>query len=560
VLSAPVANFTATPTSGTAPLAVSFTDTSTGYPTSWFWTFGDGATSTEQNPSHSYAAAGVYDVSLRATNAAGSNTKLRSGYLTVAPPPPTQTFLPTADAYVKSSRVNSNYGTSSEVRVKTDDTTYKSFLRFNVGGLANPWVISAKLRLYVTNGSNDGGSLYVAPTGWTEGGITWANAPSIGGAPIATGTATSSGQWREIDVTSVVRGAGTYDFALAGGSSNSAYYSSRQGANPPQLLVQTSPPTVPVADFAGTPTQGPAPLAVQFTDLTAGGPTSWLWTFGDGTSSTLQHPSKTYANAGVYNVTLRATNSLGTNTRARSGYVQVSNPLPPVADFSGTPLSGFAPLQVAFSDLSSGAPTSWLWTFGDGTTSTLKNPSKTYTTHGSYQVTLQVTNVAGTNARVRAGYVNVAAGKIVTAAADAKTSFSKPTVNYGSASDLRVRAGSGPYRSYLRVDVSGLTGPVSRARLRLYVDGGSDDGGTVYSLSNAWSEGSITWNTAPPLGPAFASFGAVDSGNWVELDITPAINGNGIFSFGMASTTSDSAYYGSRESAHPPQLVIETAW
>lgn len=71
---APVASFTASPTSGTAPLNVAFTDTSTGSPTSWAWDFGDGGTSTAQNPSHSYAAAGTYTAKLTATNSAGSSS------------------------------------------------------------------------------------------------------------------------------------------------------------------------------------------------------------------------------------------------------------------------------------------------------------------------------------------------------------------------------------------------------------------------------------------------------------------------------------------------------
>jgi len=80
---APVAAFTGTPTSGTAPLAVSFTDQSTNSPTSWSWTFGDGGTATTQNPSHSYTTAGSYTVSLTATNSAGSDAETKTGYITV---------------------------------------------------------------------------------------------------------------------------------------------------------------------------------------------------------------------------------------------------------------------------------------------------------------------------------------------------------------------------------------------------------------------------------------------------------------------------------------------
>ena len=80
---APVASFTGTPTSGTAPLTVTFTDTSTGSPTSWSWDFGDRTYGTEKNPSHIYLVNGTYTVSLRATNAAGSDTKTVANYITV---------------------------------------------------------------------------------------------------------------------------------------------------------------------------------------------------------------------------------------------------------------------------------------------------------------------------------------------------------------------------------------------------------------------------------------------------------------------------------------------
>jgi PKD repeat protein len=78
-----VANFSGTPTSGTAPLDVNFTDLSTGSPTSWSWTFGDGGTSTARNPSHTYTTAGTYNVQLTVTNACGSDAELKNAYVTV---------------------------------------------------------------------------------------------------------------------------------------------------------------------------------------------------------------------------------------------------------------------------------------------------------------------------------------------------------------------------------------------------------------------------------------------------------------------------------------------
>ncbi|MFO7610276.1 MAG: S8 family serine peptidase [Candidatus Krumholzibacteriia bacterium] len=82
----PVAAFAGTPTSGSYPLAVAFTDQSTGAPASWSWTFGDGGTATVQNPSHTYTAAGVYTVGLTVTNAFGSDTETKTGYVTVTEP------------------------------------------------------------------------------------------------------------------------------------------------------------------------------------------------------------------------------------------------------------------------------------------------------------------------------------------------------------------------------------------------------------------------------------------------------------------------------------------
>lgn len=82
--SAPVANFTATPTSGTAPLTVTFTDQSTNTPTSWYWDFGDGITSTVQNPEHIYNTNGSYTVLLTVSNTSGSDVKTNTDYISIS--------------------------------------------------------------------------------------------------------------------------------------------------------------------------------------------------------------------------------------------------------------------------------------------------------------------------------------------------------------------------------------------------------------------------------------------------------------------------------------------
>ncbi|MBC8472017.1 MAG: PKD domain-containing protein, partial [Planctomycetes bacterium] len=95
--STPVANFTATPRSGNSPLAVQFTGTSTGPAniTSRLWNFGDGTTSTEQSPSHTYQKTGSYTVSLTVTGPGGSNTKTMEGYIQVTSLAPVANFTAT---------------------------------------------------------------------------------------------------------------------------------------------------------------------------------------------------------------------------------------------------------------------------------------------------------------------------------------------------------------------------------------------------------------------------------------------------------------------------------
>ena len=83
-------------------------------------------------------------------------------------------------------------------------------------------------------------------------------------------------------------------------------------------------PTPPVADFAGDPTSGVAPLVVNFTDLSTGSPTSWSWTFGDGGTSTAQNPSYSYGSAGTYTVALTATNGDGSDAATKTGYITVT--------------------------------------------------------------------------------------------------------------------------------------------------------------------------------------------------------------------------------------------
>jgi PKD repeat protein len=171
--------------------------------------------------------------------------------------------------------------------------------------------------------------------------------------------------------------------------------------------VNTGPPPPPVAQFSGSPTSGTVPLTVNFTDLSTGSVTSWSWTFGDGGTSTVQNPSHQYTSTGTFTVSLTVTGPGGSDGETKNNYITVNPCIAPTANFVGSPTSGYAPLTVNFTDQSSGSPTSWSWNFGDGGTSTAQNPSHTYTSAGTFTVSLTVTNSCGSDGETKTGYITV---------------------------------------------------------------------------------------------------------------------------------------------------------
>jgi hypothetical protein len=124
---------------------------------------------------------------------------------------------------------------------------------------------------------------------------------------------------------------------------------------------------------------------------------------------------------------------------------------------------------------------------------------------------------------------------------------------------LRVRGSSNPRFSYLRFNVSGLSGTAS-AKLRVFVVDPSTVGGTAYTVSdNSWGETQITFGTAPAVGSPLSTLGAVTTGTWVEFNLG-TISANGLVSFALKqSGTNDAVYYSSREGANRPQLVLTTS-
>jgi PKD repeat protein len=244
-----------------------------------------------------------------------------------ARPQTPQTLRPVADAKVFEAMPTTNLGLETTLRARKETGgRYRSFLRFDLGSSTAP-VVSAHLRLYCTDASPSGGELLaIADNGWTETGITWANQPAGARVRLKRIGAVTANAWVDLDVSNAVR-AGARAFALnEGTSSDSVYYSSREGSRPPELVVTRTGGgggSAPVADFGAAPLSGQAPLQSVFTDLSSGDVTSWLWSFGDGSTSSASDPVHSYANAGSYSVSLTVSGPGGANTRTRPDYVRV---------------------------------------------------------------------------------------------------------------------------------------------------------------------------------------------------------------------------------------------
>jgi len=326
----PDVDFTANITGGNAPLAVQFTDKSAGDVTSWAWNFGDGNTSTAKNPTHTYVTAGAYSVTLTVTGPGGSDTMTKTGYITVLEPPLVANFTA------------------------------------NITGGNAPLAVQ-----FTDKGAGD-----VTSWAWNFG---------------------DGNTSAEQDPIHTYESPGNYTVSL--NASNDYGFSIETKSDYIRVLE------APEADFNATPTEGNAPLTVRFTDESAGDVTAWLWDFGDGNTSTVQHPNHTYESTGNYTVSLNASNDYGFSIETKSGYISVLKP--PTADFTADPTGGNAPLTVQFNDASAGNVTVWLWNFGDGNTSTDQNPIHIYESPGTYTVSLNASNDYGFSIETKTRYITV---------------------------------------------------------------------------------------------------------------------------------------------------------
>ncbi len=336
----PVAAFTGTPTSGTFPLLVQFSDQSTNTPTGWSWTFGDGGTSSAQNPSRTYTAAGTYTVTLTASNAYGSDGETKTGYITVSDASNLYASLPFSEGFESGSL--SQYWTTSSpapgrILVTTANTPHSGTRHLTMDVSTNGTYVQneALLHLNLAGAGQTNLSFWWKEYGeetHTQDGVYFS---SNGGSSFVkvqdlNGASYTNSTWYQfnLDVDALCAANGLSQTAtfVVKFQQYDNYAIATDGMAFDDISVTTTTGTPPVAAFAGTPTSGVAPLAVQFTDQSTGAPTAWSWNFGDGGTSTAQNPSHTYAVAGSYTVTLTVSSAFGSDPETKANYITVDAP------------------------------------------------------------------------------------------------------------------------------------------------------------------------------------------------------------------------------------------
>jgi len=488
----------------------------------------------------------------------------------------TTTLNPIHDSYVRSSSLTENRGSSVDLRVrKTSSLEILSCLKFQVDGISST-VQSAKIRLHALEASNDGGKIYAVSndykntnTPWLETGLNYGNAPTLPASSLSSIGAVTGGSVIEFDVASAITGNGTFSFAIKNNSSDLISYSSKEGANPPELVIVSGsgspaePPTI--ASF--TPASGPVGSSVTITGSHFSGATSVHFNGVDATFSVAsdtqiltQVPNG--ATAGKISVT-----TPGGTVESPTGFTVTAPPtIPTIASF--TPTNGPVGTNVTINGSNFTGVSSV--TFNNVASSNFSvisgNQIAAEVPAGATTGKIRVTNAAGTGVSAQ-DFVVTSSGSQTLTLLPTDDSFvwsANPSNNYGGSSNLRVRKTSAIQNAYFKFNVSGLNGGVTSAKLRLLCEDASNDGGSVLVASNnflntntPWAEAQLIWTNAPAIsGSALSSVGAVSVGQTVEFDVTTAINADGVYTFVMRTNSTDAVYYSSKEGAEPPQLVI----
>ncbi len=358
---------------------------------SYAWNFGDGSTSAQQNPTHTYAQAGNFTVTLTATNDCGSDDIAQTVNIVV---PPTSDFT---------SNITEGCAAFTVVYSSAPATGATSYIWNFPGGIPSFSTAPNPSVIYVNPGSyNATLTVQNAAGNDTETKVNYitANAAPTADFALATNDFTTTFINNSEDATSFAWNFGdgntsnqanpTHTFAGNGTYNVTLTASNDCGTATTSETVTIFVETPPIADFTATETEGCAPFTVTFNNTSSSNADSFAWNFegGNPSTSTAENPTVTFANAGAFNVTLTAINEAGDDTETKVNYITVGDL--PTADFTFT-VNGNT---VVFNNNSTDTD-AFAWNFGNGETSNAVNPTATFADNGTYTVTLTASNDCG---------------------------------------------------------------------------------------------------------------------------------------------------------------------
>lgn len=362
-------------------LEINLTDNSTNEPENWLWSFGDGQTSTLQNPSYTYSLPGTYAVCLQASSICGTDQSCEIIEIICN--------APEAGFGAIANELNVNFTDQSV------NNPQQWVWTFGDGNSAN---IQHPQYSYNAPGTYEV-CLQVSSACGSD--LMCSNVTVNCTAPQAAFSYGSEGLLHSFNDNSS-NNPSTWEWSFGDGNSsdeeNPLYEYDAPGIYEVCLEVASVCGTTQTCQLVEVTCAGPAAaftfesdeLVYSFFDNSSNDPTEWLWDFGNGATSTEANPSISFDMPGNYEVCLTATSICGSSLVCQD--LEVGCTAPQAGFFFDA-----EELNLSFHDVSQFDPTNWLWTFGDGGSSTLEQPNHSYEQPGSYEVCLEVSSLCGSD-------------------------------------------------------------------------------------------------------------------------------------------------------------------
>jgi PKD repeat protein len=412
------ADFEGEPTVGVRPLAVEFSNTSIGEYSESRWDFGDGQTSDLDDPLHMYFATGSFTVTLTISGTLGTDTITKTNYIEVHQPlradfsaNPTSGTVPFAVAFT-----NESSGAFTECKWDFGDGQNSESCLDPAHAYTAAGTYSVTLTISSTF-DVDARTRVAYIQAYDELQADFEGEPKVGVSP---------SQVTFTNLTHGIYDTCSWDFGDGNTSSKcdplntysmKGVYSVTlkvEGPAGEDSLTRSKYITVlqPIkTNFKAVPTEGISPLEVSFSNTSSGDYETCTWDFGDNViSRSCRDVSHTYANSGIYTVSLTTRNTIDSDTRTKEAYISVYEPV--VANFRADPLFGPHPLKVVFTDESAGDYSTCFWQFGDGRSSNKCAAKHNYKSSGTYTVTLTASGLGGSDTLVRPSYIKVELGHL----------------------------------------------------------------------------------------------------------------------------------------------------